>query len=287
MLLSTVADQHIVAATSATLSFQPTDSEGEPASLAGTVTVTVTRSDGTAIATDAATSGSGAHPRTYDLTAAQTADIDRFTAIWSVGAVVVASTTHDVIGRPIITAADFKARQPNRVANFDPASFAQARREAFDFILHRSNRAFVPMLAVEKVTQRHNYWSDSIKLTFPDLHSILWALDEDGNTIDTSSVTADSAGIARLHDRAWPWGEITIAYVHGFNRPPDDLVGAVARLIAQKMTDGRGMTPPASANPGAVGAGGFRPIAGYGRALTGEAEVDEAINAHKWNGSMF
>ena len=94
MLLATVADEQIVAATAASLTWQPTGSDGEPAD-PGTVTVGVTRSNGTVVLADGtATSGATSTPRSVDVTAAQTASIDWLTATWKVGATVVATTVH-------------------------------------------------------------------------------------------------------------------------------------------------------------------------------------------------
>lgn len=56
---------------------------GDDAVDPGTVTVTITDADGTAVVTDGATGGSGTNPRTYTLTPAQTANLTQLTAVWT------------------------------------------------------------------------------------------------------------------------------------------------------------------------------------------------------------
>ncbi len=281
MLLSTVADQHIVAATVATISFQPTDSHGDPADPLSAVTVTVASSNGTAIATDQATVGATDDPRTFALTPAQTATIDRLTATWTADGVVIGTTVHAIIGRPIITSAEYKTREPKRVADFVAADFRWALADTFGMILERANRSFVPMLAVE-VTE--SVGRSSLGLTFPDIESVLWATDDNGTTIDVSTARPSSTQTrVEFPSKCWPSGRVTVAYVHGMKAVPGELVGAVAKRISSLTTSGHGMTPAASLMPAGIGAGGgFRPMAGYGRSVTGDVDVDAAINANKW-----
>ena len=81
----------------------------------GTVTVTITNSDGTAVATDAATNGSGTNPRTYTITPAQAANLTTFTMVWTsagdgdVAADTTVTTYAEVVGDLLFTL--YEARQ--------------------------------------------------------------------------------------------------------------------------------------------------------------------------------
>ena len=98
MSLEDTANQRVIAGAAATLSFQGVDQYGEPAD-PGTVTVEITRADGTElVASGTATTGSGSSPRTYALTASQTAELDRLTAVWSESSTAIAQTEIDDVG---------------------------------------------------------------------------------------------------------------------------------------------------------------------------------------------
>jgi hypothetical protein len=273
MLLTTVADEITPVATAVTLSFTATDA-AEAAIDPGTLAVVVTSSDGTTVASGNA-SGTGTDARTFALTAANTATVERLTVTWTDSSDIVLFTQTVAVRRPLLTFADYKLREPGKIA--DSAKFVRSRREVTDLVEDRCNRAFTPRLDVERVTSRGG---NSISLRFPDLIDVVWATDEDGNTIDISTVPANGAGIAALPSSCWPCGDITIAYRHGFTRPPDDVIGAVAKAITANKVEGTGIT---STRVGDVAVGGFVPRAGYGRAITAIDEVDEVLNAHKWH----
>ncbi|HNH37980.1 MAG TPA: hypothetical protein PK912_06010, partial [Microthrixaceae bacterium] len=79
-----VADEQILAGSSATITGRFRDQDGDLVDPTGPVTVTVTRSDGTAVLTAAATTAPSGTVgvRQAALSAAQTATLDELTATW-------------------------------------------------------------------------------------------------------------------------------------------------------------------------------------------------------------
>ena len=106
-----LADQRSLRGAPAVLSWQPVDGIGA-ATDPGTVTVTVTRDDGTALVTDAATSGTGSAPRTYTLAATHTQLVDLLTVSWQVSNVEIAETRCEIVGGYLAPLTEIMARQP-------------------------------------------------------------------------------------------------------------------------------------------------------------------------------
>jgi hypothetical protein len=288
MLLATVPDQQIVAATAANLSWQPTDSDGEPAT-PGTVTVGVTRSAGTVVlAPGAATSGSASAPRTVALTAAQTAAVDWLTATWSVSGVVVGETVHEVVGAPLITRAQLIEREPKLTATA-LTEFLRARREADDLFFDQCRRSFVPRFAVERIQGRWLRDQSRLSLRFPDVSEVRWANHIDSNgtvtAIDVAGVGPSSTGIVTLvGSDLWPCdGEIEVGYVHGMTRPPHDVLSAVARYMRDILGSGTSSIPD-RATTYSDGQGGTTQLAtpGLGPFVTGIPEVDKVLMDRAW-----
>lgn len=287
MLLATVADQQIVAGTAATLSWQPVDSDGEPAT-PGTVTVGVTSSDGTAVvAAGSATSGTGSDPRTVALTAAQTVRPEWFTATWTVSGSTVGRTVHEVIGSPLLSRAQLVEREP-AVADLSTVEFVRCRREVDDLFKRETRRGLTPRFAVERIWSRGGC---DLVLRFPDLRAVRWANQIDSSGTPTAltvgqlaSIAASASGIATLGDGSW-WscGDVEIGYEHGYDRAPFDVVGAAARYLRDVAGRDTSMVP-ARATSYADGQGGVTQLAtpGLGPFITGLPEVDEVLVAHRW-----
>lgn len=289
MLLSTVAEQQILAGTAAVLSWQPLDSTGEPGD-PGTVTVGVTRSDGTdVIAAGTATSGTDDAARTVALTASQTAQLDILTATWKVGTTTVATTVYEIIGAYLLTRAEFQAREP-QMSKTTATTFTRQRREVDSLFTTETRRGLTPRFAVERIDARH--WRDSIVLRYPDLRAVRWAnqIDSHGTvtaltSTQVASIGPDSAGMARLRDGSyWLPGIVEIGYEHGYDRAPFDIVGAAARY-ARYVIGGGTSSVPDRATSFADGAGGVTQLAtpGLGPFITGIPEVDVVLLDHRWD----
>ena len=274
-MLPTVARQHIVAATSATLSYQGVNSDGEPTD-PGVVTVTVLPSEpnGAAIVSDAATGGTGNYPRTVALTASQTATLDQIKAVWSSDGVVLATTLHDIVGAPLITFADFRRREPKR-AGVSLSDFLLSRFEVDALFRRVTSRSFVPRFSSETVVAN----GCNAVLVHPDIRSVEWMTDDDGLDVALTEVEIGLSGVVRVGHCS---GRVTIGYTHGMDAPPDDVVGAAAKAIAANLIQGASSIPSrADSFETQMGTATFIPRAGYGRAITAIDEVDEVLNAYK------
>jgi hypothetical protein len=287
MLLSTVADQQILAGTAATLSWQPVDSDGEPAD-PGTVTVGVTSSAGTeVIAPATATSGTESAARTVAVTAAQTAQVDLLTATWTVGSTTVATTVHEIVGAYLLTRAEFVARE-SKMSTTTAATFSRHRREVDDLFKRETKRGLTPRFAIERIESRGRR---DLVLRYPDLRAVRWAnqIDSDGTATaltvgQIASIAPSGAGIATLRDGSyWECGDIEIGYEHGYDRAPFDVVGAAARYTRYVIGSGTSSVPD-RATSFADGAGGVTQLAtpGLGPFITGIPEVDVVLADHEW-----
>jgi hypothetical protein len=100
--------------TPATLSVQFT-LDGTPAD-PGSVTVTVLRADGTTLASGSA-SGTGTNPRTFGLTTAHTALLDRLTVTWASVALGTLTTQAEVVGALLFTESEARAFHDGALAD--------------------------------------------------------------------------------------------------------------------------------------------------------------------------
>ena len=166
-----ISTQRIVrGATTATLSWQATDGDGEPTAPAGDVTVTVTRSDGTALYTDQATAGSGTGPRTLTLAAVDVSLVDRLTAVWTDNTVEVGSETVDIVGGTVGSYAVLSALEATLTSG---VGFVKARNAAEDRFISVTGR--LPWSRLE--VQRFPNSSDTCLrgAWWPDLTEVRWA----------------------------------------------------------------------------------------------------------------
>lgn len=287
----TNATRRIVAGAPAVLTWQATDSDGEPADPGGTVTVTVTRSDGSAVLTDAATTGEGDAPRSVELTPTDTADLDLLTAVWSVDDVERGRTVTEVAGPPIITYAQFVAADTGQAAPPVPAFLAA--RDEVEAKFHRAcARALRPRFAVDRLTSISTRPRD-VRTVWPDVRRIRRITTDDGagavTVWDDEALAAlvidHGNGIIRHPSAPWPFhpnASIEVAYEYGLDAPPPDLRKAIAHAIALEMKSGARVANQGIATE-IVQADGSRhrlPTPGLGHWVTGVAVIDEAVKAY-------
>ncbi len=283
--------QRILRATTATLSWQPLDSDGEPAtSDPGTVTVGVTTSDGTVlVAAGTATSGSSTAERTYSLTPAQTADLDVLTATWTVSGTTVAVTTHDIVGGFYCRTDDIRDREPSTAdRSRDTSNALVATRNEVECMIESAcgGASFVPRFAT---TWQHAVEVRDLLLPVPWLRAVRWLrIWSDNETYtaltdaECSAIPSADSGIARLPYHVT--GRIEIGFEHGMDYPPLDLrraaiaamrdgaqvarSGIPARAMSMQMADG---SSAVFATPGrSMGRDG-------GRWVTGIPSIDEVL----------
>lgn len=274
--------------TQATLTWQPTDADGEPAD-PGVVTVSVAASDGTEVLpAGTATSGTGSDPRTVTLTATQTAQLDRFTATWTAGALVVATTYLDVVGGYYFTLAELRSIEPSTSDTTKDKSEAlrRCRGEVEQMIEDVCGVAFVPRFDVDRLQVHAN---GDVMLRYPQTRVVRWLRYDDGGT----PTFVDDATVAAIIPP--PNGSLCIgtsygSYVdvgaeHGYDAPPPDLKRAALTLARAHLNMARSVVPDRATSL-QLPDGGLVTLAtpGVGTWHSGLPEVDEVLKRYTQKG---
>lgn len=281
-----VANDRIVrGASTATLSHQFIDGDGEPAAPAGTVTVAVTRSDGTSV-TVGAVAGSDTDPRTVSVGAAELTEVDQFTAVWTDDGNDVATDVIDVVGGTVGGVAVLQGIEPSITLEKAP-DVLRARRAAENRFVSVTGR--LPFLRLEQ------QWIDSGGTSerlcgawWPDLVEVRSAWVYTGSTTYTALTAAQLAAIEvpdeqsrfTRRDTCWPCGRILVTYVAGMSSIPDDLRRAFAQAVRREITLFNTGAPDRSetfASDGVVSVGLDRP--GKDRAY-GIADIDDVFRKY-------
>jgi hypothetical protein len=282
------AGQRILRSTPGVLSWQPLDGDGVEASV-GTVTVGVTRSDGSVvIAPGTATNGTGSEPRTYVLTPTQTADLDYLTATWSISGVEYAQTLHEVVGGVYVSVGEIRSTEKSlaHVVQYPNADLVAATREIERLFESVTGVAWVPRFEVERIDGSGRR---ELVLMWPRLRRVRWCKiwSANGNVTDLTpeqveAIVANRSGIAVRAD-AWPVGirNIEIAYEHGNDSPPADLRKAAVHAIRKQANQFKSAVPDRATTYTMI-EGGTVTLAtpGVGNWHTGIPEVDEVLKRY-------
>lgn len=237
--------QRILRSTTASLSWQGQDSNGEIAD-PGVVTVGVTRSDGTTLVTaGTATVGSGTVARTVALTVAQTALTDVLTATWSAGGNVLAVTEHEIVGGFLFSLAKLRSTE---TALADPSTITDAelltiRCEVESSFESWTNLSMVPRFAVVDV-----YGSGSCHLLTGKffVRSVRWARYWTSDTTSTLLTSTELLNIsvtsygALARSAGW-YGRWQVGIEYGLSAPPADgkrMALLYARIAATRSVRG-------------------------------------------------
>lgn len=250
-------DQRVIAGLAAPLSWQALDVDGEPAD-PGTVTVGVTRSDGTTlVAAGTATSGSTTSPRTFSLTAAQTALLDRLTVTWTAAGATVQTTTVDVAAKPYFSNDQLRTLEPSLK---DPARYPKglislARSQVESLFEWVTNRGFVPRYEFERIRRPGGYCSRTscdLKLRHPDLRVVRSAAQyspADATTPtstlsagDCAAIPADLSGFA-YRSAGWSAARVDIGYEYGLQAPPPDVARQAMALCSAVLIESKSGIP--------------------------------------------
>lgn len=298
MLERVSADQRILAGAAATLSWQPTDSDGEPAAPDGVVTVGVTRADGTAlIAPGTATSGATDNPRTVALTSAQTSTLDWLLATWTDAGGGTATTIHEVVGGFYFTLAELRNAQPDLAdaSKYPPEALLAARWQVEDEFEDIAGVAFVPRYRRARVL---GHGTQTLILPDPLVRTVrsVWAYSTATAytvfTADQLAALAPYAGgyITDGNGIAFSCGfDHVVAYEHGHDRPPADLQ-RLAMVRAREVANESKTTIPARAerytSPEGTLVFSLLP-GGPGGRRTGNPDIDAALTRYGWDPPPF
>jgi hypothetical protein len=240
-----MADSRILVGSPATLAAAFYDG-GEDLVDPGTVTVTVTRSDGTAVVTGAATAGTGEAIRTYQL-AAQSR-LDHLTAVWTGAAGRMATTRHEVVGGFYAELAEIRALDAvTSEAKYPTALLETARRQAEDRFEQATGVAWVRRHARDILSG--NGATRMVLAHRPPRSLIAAAIDGVAAGDLTLFRLYDEGLIERAGGATWPkeaaggGGNVVVEYVHGYDAPPYDLKQAFLTYVRYLLLDTRSRIP--------------------------------------------
>jgi hypothetical protein len=197
------------------------------------VTVTVTRADGTVLVASTGATGAGTGIYTLALTKAQTEDLDLLTATWSAAGVVLATTHHEIVGGVYFTVA--QARLLDRALTLEKASneaMVAGRREVEEQCEAITKQAWVPRFRRVELT-RTQFRPGYLVLPDPFVRRIR-SIDLVDAAGITTAWTGDVDDIGPRRDgvitapgaTTFDAASLVIAYEHGHDRPPENLVRA-------------------------------------------------------------
>lgn len=269
------------------LTHQFTDSDGEPsAPPAGTIAVTVARSDGTAVSTGSVT-GSSDEPRAVTVAVTELLVTDWLTATWTLDGSEIAVDTFEVCGGTLGSIAALKTTDPN--LNTTPnETLLTKRRTVEDMSLVVLRRAVFERFCVERVD---GTGTARLPVAFGDVREVAW-VKVWSSTTSTSFTAAELAAIpategatlTRTDGGVWPCGvrNIEVGYRFGMRACPGDLLDALRKSVRYALTSFDSGVP-SRATAMTTGDGFSIGLAGPGNDdwATGDVEVDRVVNRYK------
>lgn len=203
------------------------------------VTVAVTRLDGTAVSSGAAT-----HPGLgqYAYTVPGQSTLDSLVVDWTAtsigGAVVTARDYIEVVGGYLFGLSEARAQPPALDATRFPTAMLAAKRLEVEQECERiCGRAFVPRF--NRITLSGNNTS---KLILPhiDVRAVR-AVKVGGTALagaDLAAVYPLPSGVLDRGYSYWPygWNNIVVEYEHGMDYPPEDLRMAAMERLRSRLT---------------------------------------------------
>lgn len=245
-----VADRYILRGVAATLSFQFTDADGEPAAPAGAVTVGVAEADGTVVvAAGTSTAGTGTDPRTYTLAAQTTLEL--LTVTWTDAG---DSSTHtqlvEVVGGYWFSVADASARDDklNDRAKYPTPRILAVRAEVEVEAENITGQAWVPRYRREEIAGTGNDTLVCDEVAIRTVRSVR-AYSSDGTTY-TSWTAAEIAELTFtahgtiIRPGVWAKGtKYVVEYEHGHDRPTADLRDAAITRLRHRLNSHRSGIP--------------------------------------------
>lgn len=248
----------------------------------GTVAVTVTRDDGTAL-TDGTATGSGADARLFALTAEHTALLDVLTIDWTSSTYGTLTTHVEIVGGFLFGLGQLDVSLDkggesgdDKAAEYELALKEAARVVATDTFERECRVAFAPRYARETFDGVHG---PELWLPTPRVSAVR-SVSIDGTAIDVSDVKVTRHG--SLYRRSGWYAcqqGIEVTWEHGWPSPPAGASRAgvlvASSLLADGPFDDRGM--------GVTGDGGMVRLltAGVGSASFSIPEVQAAMRRHR------
>jgi hypothetical protein len=192
----------------------------------GTVTITITRADGTALVTAAATTGTGTSARTYNLTTTHTALLDRLTVTWASTLKGTLTSYLEVVGGFLVSLADLGTVLTGKTA----AQLADKRTAIEQRLEKELGYAVVPRYTLESRRARDGVVATRLPLrAVRSISTTSASVTTPYSAAQLSALTLESWGVCGV----WSRGPVTIGYEHGEDFPDSDIAEA-ALLLADE-----------------------------------------------------
>lgn len=208
----------------------------------GTVTVTITRADGTPVVTAAATTGTGTGARSYAVSTAQTAQLDRLTLTWASTSKGTLTGYLEVVGGFLFSLADMRALEPlNNTTKYPTATLIATRTLAEQAFEDVAGVAFVPRYTRETV--QGGYSHTDLLLSWQRVTAVR-SVSIDGVAMDLSNVQVRPDGRLNLYlgwtaYTVFPFiNAVTVGYEHGYPVTPARVARAVLLLARSWLMSG-------------------------------------------------
>jgi hypothetical protein len=213
----------------------------------GTVTVNVTRLDGTAVVTGAATtSGTGAAARTYLLTSTHTALLDTLTVTFASASLSQSvSETVEVVGAFLFTEAEARAFDGGAMteAKVTDAALEEARARITDEFESICGVSFVPRYRLDTFSGLGYVNLALHRMKVTDIRSVEYRT---SGAATWTAYDADDLADIYIEDHGWILREsrgtfltgrrnIRIGYEHGFTQPPHDIKWAALKAARDEL----------------------------------------------------
>lgn len=272
------------------ISHQFIDSDGaaaDPTAVGGgTVTVSVTRSDGTTVTTSAVT-GTGTQPRSVTIGLAEVAEVDWLTAVWSIDGTDVAADVVEVVGGVLMSQSDAAGIDKTlAAAAVDADRFKQARLATEDTLTAELYRSPFERFYTERL---RGTGTCRLQVSWPDVIGVKWAKIWTGTT-STSLTASELAAIPatpgrvleRTDGQVWPsTADIELGYRFGMLQLPTDLRENLALAIRHHVKKFDAGLPFLGQTLELEGGGVLRQNRpGVGASITGNDELDARIRAY-------
>lgn len=203
------------------------DQDGEPAEPTGALTCTVARADGTSLG-DRAVTGIGGGALTAQLLAADAAELDVLTAVWSVDGVTRATSHHAIVGGFLFSIAQLD--ELGGLSGYTPERKREVRDEVTDLIERWTGVAWSPRYTLDDFTG-HGRSSHAVRdRPLRRIRSLI----VDGSTIDVADIEVDeAAGIMRGYHPLT--GRVLLGYDNGFDQPTTLLRDAALQAAKHRL----------------------------------------------------
>lgn len=246
----------------------------------GTVTVEITRADGTVlVAAGTGTTGAGTNPRTFSLTTTHTALLDRLTVTWTSTAKGALTSVLEVVGGFLFSIAQARAIQPlNSTSSYPTETIVAMRTTVEEAIEQACGVAFVPRYTRENLTGSGGYQlllrPYTTRVRSVTVAGTAWAQP------DLDALTYDTVGAVESVYR-WPSSRVTVGYEHGYQSVPAEINRAALILAKTWLVGARSpIDDRASTFAAENGVSYSLVVPGRGGSTFGVPEVDAVVGRY-------